>query len=323
MGRETILCRQPKQEVKSGPDRLKLFRLIRLLIIGEATIQSRLISNMTMILLVAGMALGERALPVTDAVDKGHAIGHERNGVNAVLAAIHKGGDVNERDESGWTPLMHAALECRPRIVTVLLDHGAEVNLRGRGEDDKFSNSGQTALLLAAGCFIARRRAELASKRKMPADYVHYEMSAPAKMVAVLLAHHADISMTDAEGRTALMLATMHSWPQVVEELVQAHAAVNVRDHEGRLAIDYADPEEKRVVSLLKNAGSLSATGHSGRVVCDAERALRHLGFEQPIEDCIQGLRLSATLRQFQQRHGIQPTGALDVSTLVALGVRQ
>src|SRR5436190_9838776 len=54
-------------------------------------------------------------------------------------------------------------------------------------------------------------------------------------------------------------------------------AAVNARDHIDELAVDYADPEERETIGLLKKAGSKSATGRSGRTVCDAEVRRRSL----------------------------------------------
>ena len=282
-----------------------------------------MLTSVVISLLLGLVVVQPQRLPVSDAVDKGHAVGHEQDGVDAVLAALRQGGNVNERDPSGWTPLMHAAMECRPKIVELLLDHGAEVNLRAIAEGDKFSNSGQTALLLAAGCFIARRRAQLASERNLPADYVRYELAAPANIVSDLLAHHADIRITDVEGRTALMLATMHGWPEVVMQLLRAHAAVNARDRAGRVAMDYADPQAKKIITLLKKAGSVPATGRSGRTVCDAERRLQVLGFHEPIEDCIAGPQFGITLKEFQSKHGLKSTGTLDDSTLQVLGVQR
>jgi ankyrin repeat protein len=59
------------------------------------------------------LALAQESTPVIDAVHKGHAVGHEQDGVDAVRAALTADGDVNELDKTGWTPLMWAALECR------------------------------------------------------------------------------------------------------------------------------------------------------------------------------------------------------------------
>jgi hypothetical protein len=68
-----------------------------------------------------------------------------------------------------WTPLMWAALECRAEIVKVLLDRGADVSLRANSDrKDSSLDSGQTAILVASGCFTAHRRADLAPERHMP-----------------------------------------------------------------------------------------------------------------------------------------------------------
>ena len=87
---------------------------------------------------------------------------------------------------------MHAALKCRAHIVSLLLKYSAGVNFHANTTAAKFSDSGQTALSLASGCFIARRRAQLAPERNMPTDYAAYELAAPAAMVRDLLASGAD-----------------------------------------------------------------------------------------------------------------------------------
>ena len=38
---------------------------------------------------------------VIEAVHKGHAVGHEQDGIDAVRAALAAGGEVNEQDNSG------------------------------------------------------------------------------------------------------------------------------------------------------------------------------------------------------------------------------
>jgi ankyrin repeat protein len=274
--------------------------------------------------LLAASAAAQQGHAVIDAVHKGHAVGHEQGGVDAVRAALKAGGDVNERDENGWTPLMHAALECRAQIAGLLLERGADVKLRANtGDPPAFVNSGLTALMLASQCFIARRRAQLAPERHMPPEYAAYELAAPAKMVRDLIAHSAAANQADADGRTPLMIAAMHGWPDVARELLAAHAAVNTRDHQGRLAIDYADPADRDMLGLLKDAGSESPTGRSGRDVCDAEKALDRLGYDTPIIDCIAGQQLAAVVRRFQQDHSLPTTGELDPATKRALGIRQ
>ena len=112
--------------------------------------------------LIATSVVSQQNPTVIDAVHKGHHVGHEQDGVEAVRAALAAGGNVNESDQSGWTPLMYAALECRANIVKLLLDKRANVNARSHSTGKEFLDTCQTPLLIASGCFIARRRAQLA-----------------------------------------------------------------------------------------------------------------------------------------------------------------
>ncbi len=273
------------------------------------------------VFLLSVSLLAQSKSPVCDAVHKGHAVGHEQDGVNAVRQALDAGGDVNERDQAGWTPIMHAALECRAQILDLLLERGALVNVRSEAINQGFMTTGRTPLLLAAGCFISRRRAQLAPERQMPRGYIEYELAAAEKMVHDLLTHGADVTVTDIDGRTPLMMAVMHRWPDAVRDLIAAHADVNARDREGRLAIDYADASDSETIAALKNAGSEKPAGHSGRIACDAEVALNKLGSDF-IQDCIPGADLARAVKKFQEGHGLSSSGQLDPPTLKALGVR-
>ena len=134
---------------------------------------------------ISSVAAGQA---VIDAVHKGHGVGREQDGTAAVSAAVRAGGDVNERDRSGWTPLMHAALECRPAIVKQLLDLGADPGIRASAERKaSFMDHGQTALSIGAACFIARRRASIAPSRGMPPSYVQSELTAARDIVRQLV----------------------------------------------------------------------------------------------------------------------------------------
>lgn len=276
------------------------------------------------VLLCATLAIAQHErVSVIEAVHKGHAVGHEQDGIDAVRRALAAGGSVNERDESGWTPLMHAALECRAQIVKLLLDNGADARLLANSpRPSSITDFGQYALTIAAGCFIARRRAELAPGRGMPPAYIESERAAPETMVRDLIAHGADVNAAGADGRTPLMMAAMQGWAGVVKVLLAKKAAVNARDHEGRLAIDYSDPGDHEIMNLLQKAGSKPPTGNSGRTVCDAERALDRLGYDTPIIDCGAGSQLRKAITKFQKENSLPPTGELDPATRKALNIR-
>jgi hypothetical protein len=260
---------------------------------------------------------------VIEAVHKGHAVGHEQDGIDAIRVALAAGGDVNEQDNSGWTPLMHAALECRAQITKLLLEHGADAKLRAKSaRSTSFTDHGQSALTIAAGCFINRRRAELAPERGMSQAYIESERAAPQTIVYDLIDHGAGVDGADADGRTPLMMAAMQGWAGVVRELLAAKPAVNAHDQMGRTAIDYADPEDREIRDLLQMAGSTAPTGRSGRTVYDAERALDKLGYDTPIIDCIAGQQLGAILTKFQKDRALQLTGEVDTATRRALKIR-
>lgn len=217
---------------------------------------------------------------------------------------------------------MWAALECRAQIGKLLLDRDADVSLRANDNKRGFLNRGQTAILIASGCFIAHRRADLAPERHMPPGYVAYELAEAGRMVHDLIRHGANVNDRDVDGRTPLMMAAMQEWSDAVVELLAAKAAVNARDREGRLAIDYADPADDRTISVLRKFGSMPATGNSGRSVCDAEQALHRLGYGLEITDCIGDHDLRAAILKFQQEHGLASSGELDSTTRAKLGIR-
>ncbi len=72
---------------------------------------------------------------------------------------------------------------------------------------------------------------------------------------------------------------------------------------------------------MLKKAGSDKPTGRSGRVVCGAKAALNKLGFDF-ILDCWTSAGLARAVKEFQESHGLSPSGQLDPATLKALEVR-
>ena len=133
-----------------------------------------------------------------------------------VQAAINKGADVNDRSNSGWTPLMAAAMNNpHPEMVTILLKAGADVNAT--------DYRGKTPLMYAADNNLNR------------------------EVIAALLKAGADINARDKAGWTALMYAvsnlgdSMSSHPgSMIILLLNAGADAKPRDSLGRSALDMA-----------------------------------------------------------------------------------
>ena len=116
----------------------------------------------------------------------------ERGEEEAVLAWLEGGGWADatyERDGvSGVTLLMFAARYGHERVVELLIQHGAEINLQ--------NSVGDTALMRAA-------------------QHGH------ERVVELLLRHGADINLQNSGGGTALMRAAIGGHERVLELLLQ------------------------------------------------------------------------------------------------------
>jgi ankyrin repeat protein len=139
--------------------------------------------------------------------------------------ALSIGVPVNTAELFGWTALHSAVASDHPKIVELLLSHGANVAAdNGRG---------QTALHLAA-------------------SFAH----APSETLSLLLFHGADIQAVTAFGLTALHFAAMHGSAASVKVLLEAGAEVNAKDAAGRTALHHASRNRVEHVTLLLDAGA-------------------------------------------------------------------
>jgi Putative peptidoglycan binding domain/Ankyrin repeats (many copies) len=209
---------------------------------------------------------------------------------------------------------MAAAQEGLPKVFSLLLKSGGDVNAH--------SIHGETALMIASGCFIVRKRAELVSDRHLPDSVRVEQLAAPAAMVRALLNAGADVNAKRDDGRTALMNSAMMSWPEIAEMLLFAKAEVNGHDSEGRLAIDYVDRRSHpEITQILLKAGSKPSTGRSGRTVCEAQIQLSKLGYDTGPIDCIAGKQLATLVTEFQRKNSLVANGTLDAETLHILNI--
>jgi len=131
--------------------------------------------------------------PPLDALEAA-AAGDEAR-VRAELAADP--GYVRRRHQTGWTPLHLAAFGGQPRVVTILLDHGAEIDARA---ENRFDNTPLQVALLTSQLEVAR----------------------------VLVRRGAGIDLIQAEGFTALHEAAFAGDAAIVELLLDAGASPSI-----------------------------------------------------------------------------------------------
>ena len=141
------------------------------------------------------------------------------SGLSALLDG--QGGELNEVNGNGLTPLMLAVLNGRQDMAECLLSHGAAVNHVGR--------SGYTALF--------------------------YAMGDPA-LFELLLAKGADPNRVDVKGMSMLHTAVKRGASDCVRLLLQYGALVNVRDREARTPLFLAVESASHDVELLLMHGA-------------------------------------------------------------------
>jgi len=153
--------------------------------------------------------------------------------VDVLLQAITNGQNVNCANRYGVTPLMAAAVAGRPRVVEVLLEAGAAVELT-----DYFF--GCTPLMF--GC-----------------------MSGNAEVVKLILRSGAKVDCTDMTGRTPLMVVAATGSFQIAESLLEHGAEVNIRNRFGATSLDLADRNgNSRIAALLVAHGAATWGAEAG-----------------------------------------------------------
>ena len=168
---------------------------------------------------------------------------------------------MNALDSDGWTVLTRAVTVGDLRLVTVLLDYGAEVNgacyfsdtasqrlfdpslrrLRSQPELNPFRNDGWTPLLEA--CRLGNRR-----------------------LVAELVVRGADVNLACAKGGTPLMEVARIGHAGIARWLLENDASVDAVDRSGRTALHHvaARGQIDMVRLLLKFGGNPNARDAGG-----------------------------------------------------------
>jgi ankyrin repeat protein len=140
-----------------------------------------------------------------------------------VRLLLEKGASVNAKDNTGMTPLIHAAMNGNPRLAEILLAKGADVNAvtvedaHGAVKNGKIAIGSLTPLLMAA-------------------------TYGPADLVNILLDAGAKVNAQDVRKMTPLMNAVTTDHPDLrtVRLLLDRGADVQIKDGIGLTAVDWA-----------------------------------------------------------------------------------
>ncbi|KAJ3499541.1 hypothetical protein NLG97_g247 [Lecanicillium saksenae] len=188
-----------------------------------------------------------------------------RNVINSgwtsrLLALLEDGADINAIDEiGGMTALTHAAWLGAEDMVSLLLEHGANINLRDR--DDRTAlhwategtYAGLVEILLDHGAEIDIRvngwTPLLLAGRKWD-----------GLAAQILSRRGADLNAQDFHGRSVLHWFTIHGCRDTVSFLLQSGADVNKQDHCGQTALHWAVASNYPIIVRRLLRGKVSAS---------------------------------------------------------------
>ena len=147
-------------------------------------------------------------------------------------------------------------------IPKMLLDYGADVNLRGRRHEHsplfiavKFCESSVIQLLIDRGADVHFREAET----EMTMLHAAAEKARPLEIVKVLVEAGVDADSRESSGMTPLMVAASKGATSTVQALLDCGADIHLSTPEGRIALHFAANSEERhtaeTVRLLMDRG--------------------------------------------------------------------
>ena len=166
--------------------------------------------------------------------------------IDIVRFLISIGADVNqrERDSSGYSVLFNAIWKMKDllkknKIIRLLLDHGADVNLS--------SYDGVTPLMLSV--YNHQPIVELLLEYNANVNLSDHSSRSALLMCAcagdptsakLLLSHGADPDFTNTDGNTALNLAIIYNYIEIAQSLLDHGARTDIPNHIGQTALDAA-----------------------------------------------------------------------------------
>ncbi len=169
--------------------------------------------------------------------------------------------DVNAKDKDGCTALMMAASNGDTKIVSLLLEKGADPNKRGNLKllNLKYptplmvavrgGNAEIAALLLKHGADIEAVAEEIIGIDAIGLEETSWEDITPLmraiiegqnEVAILLIRNKANVNAMDFIDRTPLMYAAREGQPGIVSLLLEKGADPNAKDQVGRTALTYA-----------------------------------------------------------------------------------
>ncbi len=180
-----------------------------------------------------------------------------RNDIKQLEALLKSGVNPNAVvDEAGENALMHAVLLGSVEMTRLLLEAGADPNLKGRG----FTPLGMAALqgraqivrqLLKAGADVDRKSSD--GNTPITAASVMHRTD----VIRALLPYHPDVSIWNREGRVSLGIAVQEGSMDIVTMMLDAGVDPNVMDRNGNRPLFWSGDHHDIALLLVSRGGSI------------------------------------------------------------------
>ena len=170
----------------------------------------------------------------------------DKGRINRVKKFLKKGWNIEEPDTNGKTALMHAAIGGDPKMVEFLLQEGANPNFKDKNGDTALSEAAFWDNLECAQALIERG----ADVNSLDNDGVNVLMGAASGatpcFVEYLIQNGANINHTDSEGDSVLIWAIQDTIPteKMIRLLIAHGADKTTRNNNGKTALDILVEEE-------------------------------------------------------------------------------
>lgn len=168
---------------------------------------------------------------------------------------ITAGININESNCSQWhMPLSYAASKNYKKLVQVLLNNNAQVNLRDKNHMTAlmYANESESCqLLIDAGADINAQDNDGNTALILICQRCDYYNNEYTDTVKLLIKAGTDVNIQNNDGETALLKAIRFGHKEIVELLLKSGADINIQNNDGKRALDLA--WEK----MFNNYGSL------------------------------------------------------------------
>jgi cytohesin len=181
-------------------------------------------------------------------------------GVKDFLA---KGADVNAKDDSGWTPLIHAANRGHNEVAALLIAKGADVNAQNEGGVTTLSFAVSEGHKEIAELLIAKG-VDVNTKDDSGWTPLYYAaIGGHKEVVELLIAKDANVNAKCDGGMNPLHKAAAEGHKEIAELLIAKGADVNAKRYDGATPLDCATWfSQSEIADLLRKHGGKYGTIH-------------------------------------------------------------